>query len=112
MIQALIAALAILVLVLMSVRADRRFKAKDRLPMQWSMDGSVNWTAPRRVALAFTPILAAIILSATAVLTTVMKPKPGQEGFVIPSLLFGALVFIGAHALHLWLIGNSLRRDD
>ena len=110
MIQACIAVTAIGVLVLMSVRANHRFKKEDRLPMQWSLDGSVNWTAPRPIALAFTPTLAAIILLATAVLTTVLKPRPGQEGFAIPALGFVALVFIAAHAFHLWLIRNSLRR--
>ena len=29
----------------------------DRLPMQWSADGTVNWRAPRLVAIAATPAL-------------------------------------------------------
>ena len=110
MIQACIVAITIGVLVLMSVRANRRFKREDRLPMQWSIDGSVNWTAPRPIALAFTPALAAILLSATAVLTTVLKPRPGQEGLVIPALGLVAIVFIAVHAFHLWLIRSSLSR--
>lgn len=79
--------------------------------MRWSLDGSVNWTAPRVVALAFTPVLAAIVLSATAALTWFLRPRPGQEALAIPTLVFGALVFVGAHALHLRLIANSLRRN-
>jgi hypothetical protein len=110
MVEACIAALAVCVLAVMSIRANGRFKAEDRLPMQWSLDNSVNWTAPRRVALAFTPVLAAIILSATVVLTLSVKPKPGQEGFEVPTIAFIALVFIGAHALQLWLISRSLGR--
>jgi hypothetical protein len=112
MIQACIAALAICVLGVMSIRANRRFKDEERLPMQRSFDRSVNWTAPRAIALAFTPILAALILSATVALTVFVKPRPGQEGFEVPTMMFIALVFIGAHALHLWLIGNSVRRSE
>lgn len=110
MIQACIAAITIGVLVLMSVRANQLFKDEDRLPMQWSIDGSVNWTAPRPIALAFTPTLAAIILPATAALTTVLKPRPGQEGLVIPALVVVGFVFIAVHAFHLWLIRSYLGR--
>ena len=35
-----------------------------KLPMQWSLKGSVNWTAPRTIAFAFFPGLAAIIMAA------------------------------------------------
>jgi cytochrome bd-type quinol oxidase subunit 2 len=111
MIQAFIAALAIIVLVTMSLRANRRFANEDRLPMQWTLDGSVNWTAPRWIALSLTPTLAAIILLATVILTTVQRPRPDQEAFVIPTLAFVAAVLIGAHAFHLWLIGKSVRRS-
>jgi hypothetical protein len=110
MIEAFIAALAACVLVLMSVRANRRFRHVERLPMQWLLDGSVTWTARRLVALAFTPVLAGIVLAATVWLMTTLTPRPGQEGFAIPTLIFVALVFVGAHAFHLWLIRKSLQR--
>lgn len=111
MLAASIAALAVCVLAVMSILANGRFKNEDRLPMQWSLDRSVNWTAPRPVALALTPILAAIVLSATVALTIYTAPRPGQEGLQIPAIMFIALVFLGAHAFHLWLIENSLRRN-
>jgi hypothetical protein len=109
MIEAFIAAFAVCVLVMMSVRTNRRFRHVERLPMQWLLDGSVTWTAPRLVALAFTPVLAGIVLAATVWLTT-LTPRPGQEDFAIPTLIFVALVFVGAHAFHLSLIQKSLRR--
>jgi hypothetical protein len=112
MLQVFVAAVGILVLILMSLRADRRFAKEPRLPMQWSFSGGVNWTAPRRLALAFTPFLAIFILSATVVSTIVFKPRPGQEGFEVPVISFLALAFIGAHALHLWLVNKHLERND
>ena len=67
-------------LILMSMRADRRFSHRERLPMQWSFGGSVNWRAPRRVALALTPALALLCLLAAVVSTALLAPRPGQEG--------------------------------
>lgn len=109
MLQAVIAILAIATLASMSLIANSRFRAERRLPMQWSLNGSVNWTAPRPIALAFTPVLAAICLLVTAALTTFLRPRSGQEGLVIPTNIIVALTFIGVHALHLWLIGRTVR---
>lgn len=80
--------------------------------MQRFFSGGVNWTAPRRLALAFTPFLAIFILSAAVFSTIAFKPRPGQEGFEIPAILFLALAFIGAHALYLWLVNKHLERND
>lgn len=112
MVQACLAAVAILTLIAMSWRANRRMADLDRLPMQWSVAGSVNWTAPRRIALAFTPILATAILLAVVVSTLLLRPRPGQEGFEVPTVLFVAGVFVAVHALHLWLIEKSRRSDS
>jgi hypothetical protein len=109
MLSAAIAILALAVLVWMSLVANARFKDQRQLPMQWSLTGSVNWTAPRPLALAFTPVLAALCLSATVALAIFVPPRPGQEGLVIPTIVAVALAFIGAHAMHLWLTDRTLR---
>lgn len=111
MVQALLAVLSIAALVGMSLRANRRFVEEDRLPMQWSFTGSVNWTAPRFLALSFTPALAAIVLSVVTIGTIVSAPRPGQEGLEIPTVILIALGFIGAHALHLRLIHNAINAN-
>ncbi len=111
MVQAYLAALAVFALLAMSLRANRKFKDEDRLPMQWSFSSSVNWTDPRPIALALTPVLATVILLAAVASTLVLEPRSGQEGFEVPTILFIAFVFIGAHALHLRLVGKSLRRN-
>ena len=108
MVQTAIAMLAVAVLVAMSARANRRFKGETRLPMQWSLGGSVNWTAPRPWALAFTPLLATICLLGFVAMSSFSQPRPGQEGLVIPVNIFMALLFIGAHAFHLWLIERTV----
>jgi len=110
MIQSVVAVLGLAVMIEMSRRADRRFRGEQRLPMQWLLDGTVIWTAPRRVALAFTPVLAAFVLAATVAMTLLLKPRPGQEGLEVPVVAGMALVFIGAHALHLWLIVRFARK--
>lgn len=109
MIEATVAILAIAMLASMSLMANARFRNERRLPMQWSLSGSVNWTAPRPLALAFTPVLAALCLSATAASAVLLQPRPGQEGLVVPALIAVALTLVGVHALHLWLIARTLR---
>jgi hypothetical protein len=108
MVPAIIAILAVGLLTAMSLNANRRFKLERRLPMQWWLNGSVTWTAPRAIALAFTPVLAAICLSAIAALSISLEPRPGQEGLVLPVNILMAATFIGIHALHLFLIERTL----
>ena len=80
--------------------------------MQWSMGGKANWTAPRRVALAFTPVLAGVILIFVSIFTTISEPRRGQEGFEVPVVLFIGLTFIAAHAFHLWLVNKTIHLND
>ena len=98
-----------LLLVGLSVRANARFRQEDRLPMQWSFSGSVNWTAPRLLALSLTPALAICILTLSAAMMRVSEPRPGQEGFEVPVLVLLALGFLAVHLLHLRMIARSLR---
>ena len=85
-------------LALMSVAANRRFRDRDRLPMQWSLDRKVNWSAPRPIALAFTPALAAVVLIAVALL-------PADDPAIrFRVLLAVAAAFVGVHLLHLRLL--------
>lgn len=109
MIQAFIAVLALVVVTGMSVRANKRFHHEQRLPMQWSFAGSVNWTAPRVLALSFMPVLAVLVLSAATIGTIVSTPRPGQEGLEVPVIMLLSVGLIGAHAFHLWLIGKALK---
>nr|WP_255607394.1 hypothetical protein [Ancylobacter sp. Lp-2] len=93
----MLSATYVLVLAGLSLAANARLHDQWRLPMQWSLSGRVNWSAPRPLALAFTPTLAAIVLCA---LTIALKEHP--EG--LPALAATTLAFIGAHLLHLFLI--------
>lgn len=107
----MVAAIAVSLLTAMSFRANRRFKGERRLPMQWLLDGSVTWSAPRPFALAFTPVLAAVCLTAVVVLAIFRDPRAGQEHLVLPVLILVALVLLGVHAFHLWLIQRTLQRQ-
>ena len=95
--------------VIMFLRANHRFGDRGRLPMQWSLSGSVNWTAPRRIALAFIPVLGTLVVFATLALVTFLQPRPGQEGLRAPAMLFVSVTFVASYALHLWLIGRTDR---
>ena len=96
-----IAAIGVLILALMSIAANRKFRDRDRLPKQWSLNGTVNWSAPRHIALAFTPLLA------TVVLFTIAKMLAGEPDTEFWTLIVVALAFVGAHLLHLRLLEKS-----
>ncbi|MGY6707979.1 MAG: hypothetical protein ACXIVF_06590 [Rhizobiaceae bacterium] len=81
----------------MSAWSNNRLRDRDRLPMQWAVTGRVNWTAPRRIALAFTPILAAIVLSLAALR---YAGRPSELGILATI----AVLFVMAHLLYLWLV--------
>jgi hypothetical protein len=109
MVVLIIAFIVVLTLVTMSIKANRRLKPADRLPVQWSFAGEVNGTAPRRFALAFTPVMAA--LSLCLVVTLVIfgsDPRSGHEGLATAVVLFVGAIFIGIHAMHLRLMARSL----
>jgi hypothetical protein len=104
--QIVVAALTEAALIALSIRAASGLKAHDQLPMQWQLDGTVTKMAPRRFALAFTPILTAFVLAAMVALSAVTEPRPGQGWMLIPVTLFVCLTVIGAHAFHLWMMSK------
>jgi hypothetical protein len=108
-VELLIAVSVVAALAGVSLWAERRFHHVERLPMQWSFQGRVNWTAPRRLALAFTPTLGALVLGSTAIMTLAAGPPSHGEDVGVPVLCLIGLTFLGAHGLHLWLIERSFR---
>lgn len=106
MLVALILLAAVGAMIALSLRANRRFRAIDRLPMQWTLTGAVSWRAPRGVALAFMPVLGTIVILVIGAMALWVPPRPGQEGLVIPVLLAIAAGMVAIHALHIWMIGR------
>lgn len=98
-----------LIIAALSLRANGRFRTADRLPMQWSLSGSVNWWAPRIVALSFIPATAAVILGLFVFLALNVKPRTGQENMVLPVLIIIGSTFIAVQVLHHWLIARTMR---
>ena len=97
----ILSAIFVLVMIGLSIRANARFRQEKTLPMQWRLSRSeplarsVNWSAPRVVALSFTPSLAIGVLALFNVAAMTMTPRPGQEGMLFPSLIFIGSMFGG-----------------
>lgn len=104
-----IAITVVAILIAVSFWADRRFCRHDRLPMQWSAAGKVNWTAPRRAALAFTPVLGVLMLGGTATLLARGPLGQGRGDVGVSVLVVMGVGLLMGHLLHLWLIERSLR---
>jgi hypothetical protein len=92
----------------MSLWANRQFSMLERLPMQWSLTGKVNWSASRRIALMFTPILATVTLAYIGMTLSASGVLGSKASFVTVTAISGC--FVGVHALHFYLISRTLRR--
>lgn len=82
--------------------ANRKLCHMKRLPMQWGLSGQVNWTASRQIALAFHPILFAIVSS-----WLVFKSAPGHEAQTITSILICSFIMIEIQIFHLFMIDKK-----
>jgi len=110
MMTVIITSAFVLITCALAHRADLRFRNEDRLPMQWGFGGQVNWSAPRRFALALMPVLATAILGFFAVMALSVPARAGQEGLVLPVLLGMGVTFVVIQLFHFWLIARTLRR--
>ncbi len=106
MIAVLVAIFGVAVLAGISFVANQRFNSHSHLPMQWGFDGRVNWSAPRILALSFTPILASIILFGIAFVIILPAGRPEQGEEII--LFVVSLGFVAVHLFHLFLMRANL----
>ncbi len=91
--------IVLLLMSLIAIAANNKLHHLHRLPMQWSLSGQVNWSAPRVIALASFPAIFAAISSAL-ILTSISE----HEQSTAQSLIFLGIVMIGLQILHLWLV--------
>lgn len=106
-----VSAVFVVMLTALAYRANMRFRNESRLPMQWGITGAVNWSAPRSVALAFIPILAAGVLGFQVLMALNVPARAGQEALVFPVLVGTGVTLIAVQLLHFWLIERTLRRN-
>lgn len=104
----LVLLLFVAISVVVAVRANVRFRAVDRLPMQWSLTGEVNWFAPRRIALGIMPGLTFALLGVQVGLSLFVPPRAGQEHLVLPVLILTGVALLGGQQLHLWLAARTI----
>src|SRR3546814_711103 len=115
MIVIILAAAIGLTMIVLSVRANSRFRQEQKLPMQWMLSRSrplsstVIWSAPRIFALSLIPALAILVLVLFAIGSFTLTPRPGQEGMMIPSLIFIGGIFLAVQILHFRLFSKTLR---
>lgn len=71
--------------------------------MQWGLSGQVTWTAPRRVALATVPVLAAVVIA-----LALANPDRGLAS-PLPVLVL-SLGFLFLQTVHLNKLGEAAER--
>lgn len=106
---AIVSVIVVVALALLARRAEARLPGAARLPMQWGVTGRVTWTAPRRLALAFMPVTAGVLMGFVTILTMTVPPRAGQEGLVLPVAVAMGVTLVAAQLFHVWLIARTLR---
>lgn len=101
-------AVVILAMIGMSLWANSRFKTHERLPMQWSLTGKVNWTAPRHLALAFYPGLAVLTATALTILSNHVAPRPGQENEAVYAIPLVMALLFAIQCFHLLILSRTM----
>ncbi|MDP1989199.1 MAG: hypothetical protein Q8K44_18370 [Phenylobacterium sp.] len=102
-----VSSITVLALAAMSLAFARRAPAGMKLPMQWSLKGVPTWSAPRGIALSFTPLLAAFTLMPFSLASLWVEPDERLTFRLV--LAFVSLVYLAVHALHLHLLRRWLR---
>jgi hypothetical protein len=110
MAMVIVSTVFVLIICLSARRANTHFWGETHLPMQWGLTGQVNWSASRRFALAFVPIVAVVVLGFQTILAMTVPPRAGQEDLVLPVLLGSGVALVAVQFLHFGLIAVTLRR--
>ncbi len=96
----------------LSVMADQRLKDRSRLPMQWGFDGRPTWSAPRRVALALTPLLGGIGFLLITSIRLVQPETTAEDETRLGELQLGlAGLGLAVQAGYLWLVGRWAEKN-
>ena len=95
MVANLVAAGSWLAITVHSFVVWRTMKPIARVPMQWGFDGKPTWYASPAVALAFLPIISALVLM---VIYRSRSVDDVHDGKMIPA----ALIFLAIHLLFTW----------
>ncbi len=93
--------IGLMVLLGISIWANKTLPQSAQIPMQWGIDGKPTWSAPRLLGLAFTPFL---YLVTSFVIGIFLPSSWGPES---PAMLavfaIVAVGFAAGHYFHIWL---------
>jgi hypothetical protein len=77
-----------------------------RLPMQWSPNGTVNWRAPRLVAIGATPVL---MLTLIGLIFFFSRHDHAERDM---ALLWISFIGPALQALHMALLARTVENED
>lgn len=99
--------LSILAMAAIATWAHRNIAPEtSRLPMQWSASGTVNWRAPRLVAIAATPVL---MLALMVVIFILSRNDLAERNM---ALLWLAFLGPPLQAVHMALVARTVENED
>lgn len=94
------------VLWLISARFAPRFEGRERVVMNWGINGRPNSYASPRTALSVTPALGTVVLLLIGALVIFMTPDDEQLTALVMIVLTGVVLAM-IHAGHLWFAARA-----
>lgn len=91
-----------IIICVIALIANQRFRHLDCLPMQWGLKGQVNWSASRPIALAFIP---AVYVLVAVIFIYAASHHPLKFSF--KTVLIWIVMMIGIQIFHLSMIAWS-----
>ncbi|MDH4440518.1 MAG: hypothetical protein QE284_09035 [Rhizobium sp.] len=84
-----------------NIAPERRY-----LPLQWSGHGTVNWRAPRLVALFGIPVVIALVMGLVAYLS---RDNPGDRD---TALVWISIIGPGIEAFYLAILARAIESEE
>jgi hypothetical protein len=100
-------ALSLAIMVSIAIWAYRNVAPQaDKLPMQWSARGAINWRAPRIVAVAASPVL---MISLIVVIFVFSRHDHAERNM---ALLWVSFIGPALQALHMALVARTVENEE
>ena len=89
--------------------SNYRFRAEKYIPMQWSISGSVNWSAPRLIAFYLLPVMSSAFIIVYCTFPALFVPKPGSEKLAVLAPSIVVTTFAIVQLVHFWGVSKTIQ---
>jgi len=110
MLLLLISTITIALMILGSVIAYKKTPKDARFPMQWGMDGKVNWRASKTVAVSLFPAVAVVIIGFLILMLGLVGGDKESINILFGVILFNCVLLTAIHLGFMYFGVRDIRK--